>query len=170
MPYTDTYISVKGVPIVNAATAWTCMESGQTYIFVFHEGLWMGDLMHNSLINPNQLRAFGCIVQDNPFSELPIYLEDPEGVIAIALTPVGTNILSTKRTPSQQELDNCPHIVLTLQQWESSSIKFPKAKWIITEERASQMTGNVTVTQQQLFCNASLDKVFNIDGFSQRLN
>ena len=55
MPYTDTYESVKGVPIVTAATAWTCLDSGQTYILIFNEGLWMGESMSNSLLNPNQL-------------------------------------------------------------------------------------------------------------------
>ena len=39
MPYTDTYESVKGVPIVSAATAWTCMETNQTYILIIKEGL-----------------------------------------------------------------------------------------------------------------------------------
>ena len=99
LPYTDTYESVKGVPIVSAATAWTCQQSGQTYILVFHEGLWMGESMTNSLINPNQLRAFGCTVQDNPFSGAPIYIEDPDGTIAIPLETVGTNLLATTRTP-----------------------------------------------------------------------
>ena len=117
MPYTDTYESVKGVPIVTAATAWTCLESGQTYIFVLHEGLWMGDTMVNSLINPNQLRAYGCIVQDNPFSDSPLYLEDPEERIVVPLKTVGTNVLATTRTSSQEELDGCPHITLT-SQWE----------------------------------------------------
>ncbi len=42
MPYPDTYESVKGVSVVSAATAWTCMDTGQTYILVIHEGLWMG--------------------------------------------------------------------------------------------------------------------------------
>ena len=97
MPSTDVYEAVHGVPIVTAATAWTNVETGQTYILIFHEGLWMGASMENSLINPNQLRAHGCIVQDNPFCGAPLNIEDPEGVIAIPLT---TNILATTRTPS----------------------------------------------------------------------
>ena len=120
LPYTDTYESVKGVSIVTAATAWTCLESGQTYILVFHEGLWMGESMPNSLINPNQLRAFGCIVQDNPFSGAPVYIEDPDAVVVIPLETVGTNILATTRTPTQNELDECPHVVLTSQrEWDA---------------------------------------------------
>lgn len=84
-----------------------------SYILVFHEGLWMGESMPNSLINPNQLRAFGCTVQDNPFSGAPIYIEDPDGALVIPLQTEGTNLLATTRTPTQDELDNCIHITMT---------------------------------------------------------
>ena len=40
----------------------------------------MGDTLTHSLINPNQLRAFGTLVQDNP------YHTDPLGLLFIALT------------------------------------------------------------------------------------
>ena len=65
-PYTDAYDSIKNVPIVSAGTAWTSNQTGQTYILVFNEGLWMGDQMESTLINQNQLRHFGVDVQDNP--------------------------------------------------------------------------------------------------------
>ena len=144
-PYTDNYDSVKGVPIVTAATAWTCQESGQTFILIIHEGLWMGDMMPNSLINPNQLRAHGCTVQDNPFDGAPIYIEDPNGVLAIPLRIMGSNLMATTRTPSQEELDNCPHVELTSQrEWEPSSVMFPEPKWSIAEERERRMVGQVS--------------------------
>ncbi len=84
MPYTETYKSMKGVSIVTAETAWTCLETGQTCVLFFHKGLWMGESMPNSLINPNKLRAYGCTVQDNPFCGLPLYIEDPEGVLTVS--------------------------------------------------------------------------------------
>ena len=79
-PYRDDYESIKGVPIVHAATAWQSPHSGQTYILAFNECLWMGDKMDHSLINPNQLRHFGTIVQDNPMSPKPLSIitEDKE--------------------------------------------------------------------------------------------
>jgi len=43
--YTDTYDSIKSVPIAKAGTAWTSPESGTTFIFVFNEGIWMDDKM-----------------------------------------------------------------------------------------------------------------------------
>ena len=68
-PYRDDYESVTNVPIVHAATAWQSPHSGQTYILVFHEALWMGGHMEHSLVNPNQLRYFGTKVQDDPTSD-----------------------------------------------------------------------------------------------------
>ena len=60
-PYREDYESVKDVPIVQAATAWQSQHTGQTYILVFNEALWMGDSMDHSLINPNQLRHYGFL-------------------------------------------------------------------------------------------------------------
>jgi len=73
-PYRDDYAPVYNVPIVTAATAWQSPLTGETYILVFNEALWMGDSMNCTLINPNQLRHFGTKVQDNPVSDLPLLL------------------------------------------------------------------------------------------------
>ena len=62
-PYTDTYDSIKSVPIAKAGTAWTSPESGTTFILVFNEGLWMGDKMEHTLVKPNQMRLFGSARQ-----------------------------------------------------------------------------------------------------------
>ena len=48
-PYTDAYDAIKSVRIETSGTAYTSKETGKTYILVFHEGLWMGDLMEHSL-------------------------------------------------------------------------------------------------------------------------
>ena len=40
-PYTETYDAINNIPIVSAATAWTSLDSIETYILVFNEGLWM---------------------------------------------------------------------------------------------------------------------------------
>jgi hypothetical protein len=71
-PYTEVYESVTAVPIVSGATAWTDKRTGLTYILVVNEALWMPDTVTSSLINPNQLRAYGITVQDNPFAG-PMY-------------------------------------------------------------------------------------------------
>ena len=79
-PYRDDYESIKNVPIVNAATAWQSTLTGQFYILVINECIWMGDNMDHTLINPNQLRHFGTKVQDNLTLEEPLSIitEDKE--------------------------------------------------------------------------------------------
>ena len=37
------YQPERDVPIVSAATAFTCQRTGQTYILVINEALWFGD-------------------------------------------------------------------------------------------------------------------------------
>ncbi len=73
-PYTDAYNAIKSVPIVQAATAYNNPETGVTSILVLNEAIWMGDQMRHTLVNPNQLRAFGVTVQDNPFVQAPLYM------------------------------------------------------------------------------------------------
>ena len=76
-PFTDTYDGIPGVQIATGATAWTCQETGETYILVVPEALWIPENMPHSLINPNQLRAYGSSIQDNSFAG-PLTLSDPE--------------------------------------------------------------------------------------------
>ena len=55
-PYTDAYEPIKSVKIACAGMAWTSPASGETYILVFKEGLWMEEKMDHTLVNPNQMR------------------------------------------------------------------------------------------------------------------
>ena len=50
---------IVGVPIVSGATAWDDPVTGQTYILIINEGLYYGNKMDHSLINPNQIRDYG---------------------------------------------------------------------------------------------------------------
>ena len=65
-PYTDACKPIKSVKISCTGTAWTSSASDKTYVLVFNKGLWMGDKIDHTLINPNQVRHFGIKVQDNP--------------------------------------------------------------------------------------------------------
>ena len=57
-PYTEAYDTIKGVPIVQAATAYDNTDTGETSILIFNQAIWMGDVMDHTLVNPNQLRAY----------------------------------------------------------------------------------------------------------------
>ena len=84
-PYTDAYEEMKNIPIVTGGTAWTSPVSGETFKLVIHEALWMPATMDDSLLNPNQLRAYGSTVQDNPYSDLPLSISNPDESIVLPL-------------------------------------------------------------------------------------
>ena len=57
------------VPIVSVSTAWYDPASGQTYIVVINEALYYGTKLDHSLINPNQIRAYGVPFWYNPYEK-----------------------------------------------------------------------------------------------------
>ena len=73
-PYTDAYDIIKAVIIVQATTSYENTETGETKILFLNEAIWMGETMDHTLVNSNQLRAYGMTVQENPFAEAPIFI------------------------------------------------------------------------------------------------
>ena len=57
---------IKNVPIATCATAYDHAGLQETVILVFHETLYFGSAMEHSLLNPNQIRANGLIVDTCP--------------------------------------------------------------------------------------------------------
>ena len=70
-----------------------------------------------SLINPNQSRANGIDVYDNPFStqHISIYIDGGlnTGATTIPMTQHGKKMYFNSRTPTEEELNTCHHIELT---------------------------------------------------------
>ena len=125
-PYSDEYEAISNVPVVCGATLWMDQNDNQGYILVFNEALWMGDTLPHSLINPNQLRSYGTLVQDNPFSRDPLVIKPPNNDITIPLSTLGTIIYADTRVPTQEELAALPHVVLTSDSpWDPHHIQFP---------------------------------------------
>ena len=61
-PYTDEYNTIKVVPLVHAATTYNNPETGDTLILILDKAIWMVKTMDHTLVNPNQLRAYGITV------------------------------------------------------------------------------------------------------------
>ena len=112
-PYREDYEAIQNVPIVTAATAWQSPHTGQVYVLVLHESLWMGDDMIDTLVNPNQMRHFGTVVQDDPTSSSPLHIRTSDASFSMPLQIKGTIVGTTTHTPTEQELLECPHIELT---------------------------------------------------------
>jgi Reverse transcriptase (RNA-dependent DNA polymerase) len=140
LPYTDSYDAIKGVPIVTGATAWTSDLTGETFILVFNEALWLGEILDHSLVNPNQLRHHGVDVQDNPYSKTEMHIGTEDGEHVIPLQAEGTTIYFTSRTPTDEELQTCRHVLLTSQaEWNPRDITFPDPSHRV-EARMSKIT------------------------------
>ena len=77
------------------------IQSGETYIIVFNEGLLMVDKMYHTLVNLNQMQHFGIKVQYNPYDDAPLYLMKEDGDFALSLAVQGTNIMADTRTPTE---------------------------------------------------------------------
>ena len=125
LPYSDTYDSITDVPVVTGATLWTSPHDGDEFILIFNEALWMGDTLQHTLINPNQLRAYGTIVQDNPFASTSLKIEPINGP-TIPLATMGTIIYCDSRAPNDRELSSLPHIHLSSSAtWDPHNVIFP---------------------------------------------
>ena len=109
-PYTDALKTIKSVPIVQADTAYKNHETGETTILILNEEIWMCETMYHTLVNPNQLRTYGMTVQDNPFTEAPIFIATEDHGFMILLYSKGTILGVTTRTPTEKELRMCPHV------------------------------------------------------------
>jgi len=97
----------EGVQICSEATAFDDGNGG-TYILVINQTLWFGEKMQHTLINPNQVRAFGVSLCDDPTDpncQLGMTIQDT----SIPFTMMGTTYSFITRTPMSWELDNCPH-------------------------------------------------------------
>ena len=89
------------------------------------------------LINPNQMRHNGATVQDNHFSPSPLFIKTAEADFFLPLEISGTNILANTRTPTDGELANCRHIVLTSSHlWNTHNVRFPQPVRSVEEEIA----------------------------------
>ena len=85
----------------------------------------MGDIMTNTLFNPNQLGCYGTKVQDDPTSSTPMHIMTENAEFNLELKMKGTVIFAETYTPSAKELHDCPHIVLNSpHEWNPHNVKF----------------------------------------------
>jgi hypothetical protein len=104
---------LEGVPIVAGATAYDDPVTNITYLLIFNEALYYGVKLDHSLINPNQIRSYGIDFWDNPFDKQRGLSIDINDELTIPMYSKGTKIQFTMRTPTQDELRDCPRITMT---------------------------------------------------------
>ena len=123
-PYSSEYEAVRNVPVVTGAMVWMNPTDGTAYLLVFHESLWMGDKLDHTLVNPNQLWAYGVSIQDNPFDTKPLSITTDD--VSVELYLEGMIICGDTLTPTESELGQLPWLILTsLHDWDPHNVCFP---------------------------------------------
>ena len=99
-PYNGAYKTIKAVPIVQAATAYENPYTGDTTILILNKEICMGETMDHTLVNSNQLHAYGIIVQDDHFAGSPIFIATEDHDFMFPLSSKWTILGVTTRTPT----------------------------------------------------------------------
>jgi hypothetical protein len=131
LPYHPGYQAQSDVPVVQAVTTYTDQETGESYILVINQALYMGDTLPASLISPFQLQSHGIIVDDCPKHLSPnpshtshlIYI--PKVDLRIPLQLQGVVSCFPTHFPSNYELNHYPWIELTSDnEWDPNDKRF----------------------------------------------
>ena len=122
-PFLSSYENTENVKVCTAATAYT-NEHGRTYIMIFGQGLWFGEKMEKSLINPNQCRDFGVQVCDDPTDpnrKLGYYPE----IEFMPMTMVGSTATIMTSYPTDLQMDTCEHVIMSNENyWDPTQVHF----------------------------------------------
>jgi hypothetical protein len=117
----------------------------------------MPDSLTHGLVNPNQLRAYGTTIQDNPFGG-PMSLVDPKEIIEIPMLLDGTNVGFQRSTPSTEELDGL-HL--------SSQYEWDPATMVVPRYNVSAVDTADVPTES--YDDQDYEEVSNNDNFCKRL-
>jgi hypothetical protein len=127
-PYSSKY-KPKMVKVAHGGTAYD-HPNGNTYILDINHGFDMSAEQEPSLWNPNQLRVNNITVDDCPKHLSPngdsthsIFV--PENGVTIPLELDGVISYINTRLPTEDEIENCEHIVMTSPvEWDPHSEDF----------------------------------------------
>jgi hypothetical protein len=86
------------------------------YLLVGDQMLWFGTLLPNSLINPNQIWAYGLPVNDDPFDTNRFFGIDTDHTV-IPFDTTGTVVHFKSQVPTEWEKTHLPIILLTSKEW-----------------------------------------------------
>ena len=119
----DSLGALKSIPIASVATL-AIDSKGKEVILVIHEALYFGDRMNHTLLSVNQLRAFDVSVWDNPCDpNHSLSIEADNSTVEMKVD--GIVVYVDTRSPTKEELNTLPHVVLTSEaSWDPSKATY----------------------------------------------
>ena len=114
------------------------MESGEVIILIFYQGLWFGNSIDETLINPNQCRAFGIPIYDYPTNQhRPLRIEADFNT-HIPMSMMGYKCGFITWYPTDGKIETCWHITISNEHdWDPSKHVFKI--YPMEEEQRSNM-------------------------------
>jgi hypothetical protein len=139
------------IPVASTAMAWDIPETGETTISMFHQGLWFGDNLTNSLINPNQCQINGIDVCDDPFDTYrSLGVIEPTTDFNVPMEFGRSFVYFQSRAPTMNEICDNPHIEMTSNiPWDPATVG---QRCLLREEEEEQRN---IVTRIQIDQNIS---------------
>ena len=105
------YSEQTNVHICTCVTDLT-LDSGKVVILEFEQGLWFGNTMEKSLINPNQCQKFGIQICNDPTDpHRKLVIEASEDLL-IPTTMEGSTCGIITHPPTDNNLHECQNINL----------------------------------------------------------
>jgi hypothetical protein len=169
-PFSDQYNTMPNIPIATAATAWDNPDTGEVVILLFHQGLWFGDALENSLINPNQSRMHGIEICDDPFDpNRKIGIKDPVNEIEIPMEFGNSFVYMTTRAPTLEEIRNIPPIEMTSDApWDPLKVGRRQLSW--EEEERQALISNISINAYTTSRTRPEEPQLHMQSKWQRLN
>jgi hypothetical protein len=103
--------TMQDIPIVKATLAYDDPHTGETMVLIVNQALYFGDQLSHILLNQNQMRTHGLIVEDCPRnlsggrSTHSIHTENNE--LNILLQLHGIILYFNVRRPTKKEIETC---------------------------------------------------------------
>ena len=124
--------------------------------------LWFGNQLVNSLINPNQLRAYGLLVNDDPFDYSREFGIDGDNVF-IPFNTTGTVVHFESRAPTDWEKRHLPVILLTGEDW-SPTEEVLRPSLSSREDNEMRTIRSLSIWQINTVCNTSAKAGVEVHG------
>eukprot|EP00956_Cyclotella_meneghiniana_P012523 scaffold17820_cov42-Cyclotella_meneghiniana.AAC.5 len=137
----QSFDAIHDIPVAQVATAMT-LENGETVILIINEALYFGNQMDHSLVNPNQIRAYGIDVSNNPYDrerDFGIQHDD----CFVPFSTEGSTVYFDTFVPTDHQIETLRHIELTSnEEWDPSNVNMQKYQPRGTTRFVQQMHRN----------------------------
>ena len=164
-PFLSSYAPVSEIPVARCCTVWTDDRDGREYLLIGNKMLWFGTTLPHSLINPNQLRAHGLRVGDNPYvDEADFGISCDESFIPFDTTGMIVWFGPTQ-VPTDWEKRHLPVIVLTSDEWDPMQVEMG-SPWRSREQNEMRTVRSLTsgMTTRQVSAARTLEVQIELNG------